>query len=161
MNRIEDHLFACADCTARMEQLVALGAGVAILARRGRINGVVSRALVNRLQRDGVHVRVFSLVPGETVPCAVFPGDELLVASLRADFSGVHAVTLSVTGPDDAPFGRYADVPVSAPFGEVLWATSAAIVERMPTMRLDISLTSAGADATELGRYTLEHSART
>ena len=123
MDRVEEHLFACGDCSARLQQMAALGAGLATLVRQGRVSGIVSRAILNRLQRDGVHVRMFSLLPGETVPCAVFPGDDLIVTSLRADFSGVDAVTLSVTGPGDSPFSRYDDVPVSGPGGEVLWAT--------------------------------------
>jgi hypothetical protein len=159
MGRVEDHLFACGDCSARLQQLVALGAGVATLARQGRIHGIVSRAVLNRLQRDGVHVRIFSLLPGETVPCAVFPGDDLIVTLMRADFSGVGAVTLSVTGPGGEPLNRYEDVPVAAPLGEVLWATPAALVHQMPSMRLELTLTSAGDTPMPLGHYVLEHHA--
>ena len=142
-------------------RLAALGAGLATLVRQGRVSGIVSRALLNRMQRDGIHVRMYSLVPGETVPCAVFPGDDLVVAALRADFSGVDAVTLSVTGPGDSPIGEIDDVPVSGPDGEVLWATPAAVVRQMPSMRLQLTLASAGATRAELGRYVLDHSAST
>jgi hypothetical protein len=120
MNRVEAHLFACGDCSARLNQIAALGAGLTALVRQGRVSGIVSRAILNRLQRDGAHVRMFWLAPGETVPCAVFPGDDVIVTALRADFSGVDSVTLSVTGPDDLPFGRCDDVGVGAA-GEVLW----------------------------------------
>jgi hypothetical protein len=160
-NRVEEHLFACGDCWTRLHQMAALGTGLATLVRQGRVSGIVSRAILNRLQRDGVHVRMFSLMPGETVPCAVFPGDDLIVAALRADFSGMDTVTLSVTGPGGSPFGRYDDVPVSESGGEVLWANPAALVNQMPSMRLELTLTSAGTSRTELGRYVLEHSART
>ena len=159
MNRVEEHLFACGDCSARLDQMATLGAGLAMLVRQGRMSGFVSRAILNRLQRDGAHVRMFWLAPGETVPCAVFPGDDVIVAALRADFSGVDAVTLSVTGPDDAPFGRCDDVPVSGPRGEVLWANPAALLRQLPSKRLELTLTSTGAAPTELGRYVLEHSA--
>jgi len=159
IHRVEEHLFACSDCSARLRQMAELGAGVAALVREGRVSGIVSRAILNRLQRDGAHVRMFWLAPGETVPCAVFPGDDVIVAALRADFSGVDAVTLSVTGPDDAPFGRCDEVPVSGRRGEVLWANPAALLRQLPTMRLELTLTSTGAAPTELGRYVLEHSA--
>jgi len=160
-DRIEEHLFACGDCSARLHRLTALGPGLATLVRQGRISGVVSRALLNRMQRDGIHVRMYSLEPGETVPCAVFPGDDLVVAALRADFSGVDAVTLSVTWPADSPSGKIDDVPVSGPDAEVLWATPAAVVRQMPSMRLQLTLASAGATCAELGRYVLDHSAST
>lgn len=161
MDRVEEHLFACGDCSARLHEMAALGIGLATLARQGRLSGIVSRAIVNRLQRDGVHVRMFSLVPGETVPCAVFPGDDLIVTCLRADFSGVEAVTLSVTGPGGSQFARYDDVPVSGPGGEVFWANPAALVHQMTSMRLELTLTSAGTSSAELGQYVLEHSAST
>ncbi len=158
-DRVEEHLFACAGCSARLQQLAALGTGLTALVRDGRVAGIVSRSILNRLQRDGVHVRMFWLSPGETVPCAVFPGDDLVVTALRADFSGVDAVTLSVTGPGGAALGQCDDVPVAALGGEVLWATPAALVQQMPSMRLHLTLTSAGATHDELGRYVLEHSA--
>jgi hypothetical protein len=54
---------------------------------------------------------MYWLAPGETVPCAVYPGDDVVVTALRADFSGVETVSLVVTGPDDSLFGRVDDVP--------------------------------------------------
>ena len=161
-DRIEEHLFACGACSARLDRLAALGTGLAALVREGRVSGIVSRALVNRMQRDGIRVRMYSLLPGETVPCAVFPGDDLIVTALRADFSGVETVRLTVTGPDGWTGGDLGDVPVSGPGGEVLWATPAAVVRQMPSMRLELSLLTAGdAAPAELGRYLLDHSAST
>ena len=76
-DQVEEHLFACGDCSARLHGLAALGPGLATLVRQGRVSGSVSRALLNRMQREGIHIRLYSLAPGETVPCAVFPGDDL------------------------------------------------------------------------------------
>lgn len=157
--RVEEHLFACVDCSRRLDSLATFASGLATLVRRGRISGIVSRALLNRMQRDGLHVRMYSLEPGETVPCAVFPGDDLVVAALRADFSGVEAVTLTVTAPEESASGEIDDVPVSGPDGEVLWATPAAAVRQMPSMQLRLTLASAGAAPVELGLYVLDHSA--
>lgn len=160
-DRVEEHLFACGDCSARLHRLAAFRTGLATLASQGRVSGIVSRTLLNRMQRDGIRVRMYWLVPGETVPCAVFPSDNLVVAALRADFSGVEAVTLSVTGSGDSPSGEVDDVPVSGPDGEVLWATPAAVVRQMPSMRLQLTLASAVAPRAELGRYALDHSSPT
>jgi hypothetical protein len=156
---VEEHLFACGDCMARLSRLAALGTGVAMLVRQGRVSGIVSRALVNRMQRDGVHVRMYSLSPGETVPCAVFPGDDLIIAALRADFSSVDAVALSVTGSEGSPFRQYDNVPIPGSSDELFWATPAAVVRQMPSMRLQLTLSSTGAAQEELGTYVLEHSA--
>ena len=158
---VEEHLFACGDCSARLHRLAAFGPGLTTLVRQGRVSGIVSRALLNRMQRDGIHVRMYSLEPGETVPCAVFPGDDLVVAALRADFSGVDALTLSVTGTGDSLFAQFEDVPVPGAGGEVFWVTPAAVVQEMKSMRLQLTLASAGAAPAELGRYVLEHQAST
>jgi len=158
---VEEHLFACSDCSAGLEHLAALGTGLVTLVGQGRVSGIVSRTLLNRMQREGLHVRMFSLMPGETVPCAVFPGDDLIVTALRGDFSAVDAVALSVTGPDGSPFSQLDNVPVSGPEREVLWATPAAFIRQMSSMRLHLTVTSTGAARSELGRYVLEHTAFT
>lgn len=158
-DRLETHVFACGECAARLDAMVTVGSGLAALVRQGRISGIVSRALVNRMQRDGVYLRLYALSPGETVPCTVFPGDDLVMAALRADFSGVEAVTLSVTGPGGSPMSEIADIPVSPSEGEVLWALPGAVVRQMPSTRLELTLTSAGPDRAVLGEYALEHAA--
>ena len=158
-DRVEEHLFACGDCSARLHSLAALGTGLARLVRLGRVGGIVSRGLLNRMQRDGVHVRMYPLLPGETVPCAVFPGDDLVVVAMAADFSGAEAVRLSVTGPGDSPMSEIDNVPVSGLDRELLWATPASAVRQLPSMRVQLTLRSAGATPTLLGSYALDHSA--
>ena len=160
-DRVEEHLFACGDCSARLHDMASLGEGLAALVRQGRVTGIVSRTLLNRMQRDGVHVRLYSVVSGETVPCAVFPADDLVVAALRTDFSAADAVTLSVMGPGDSPIGEVDDVPVSRLDSELLWVLPAAVVRRMPSMRLRLTLASVGATRAVLGTYVLDHSAST
>lgn len=158
-DRVEEHLFACGDCSARLHDMASLGTGLATLAHQGRVTGIVSRTLLNRMQRDGVHVRLYSVVSGETVPCAVFPADDLVVAALRADFSAADAVTLSVMGPGDSPIAEVDDVPVSKLESELLWVLPATVVRQMPSMRLRLTLASLGATRAVLGTYVLDHSA--
>ncbi len=159
VDRIEAHLFACGDCSARLDRLAAIGAGLNTLVREGRISGILSRALVNRMQRDGVRLRLYALSPGEMVPCAAFPDDDLVVAALRADFSGVHGVTLSVLGPGKTPFGEFDEIPVVPSEHEVFWALPGAVVRQLPSTRLQITLTSTGEGRAVLGEYVLDHSA--
>ena len=154
---IEEHLFSCDDCSARLEAMSSLGAGLSALVRRGHVAGVVSRALLNRIQRDGVQVRLYSLSPGERVPCAAYPGDDLMVLALRADLSGSESVTLSLTDVDDAVVGQAADAPVGRDDGEILWAVPADAVRRIPSSRLRVKLSSSAPDTTVLAEYELEH----
>ena len=152
---VEEHLFACADCSARLEAVAAVAGGVAALARQGRISGIISRAMLNKLQRDGVRIRQFTLDPGEIVPCAAYPGDDVVVTSLQANLTGVRAVSLRVTGPGDTLFGAIDDIPVSSGATGVLWATPGAFVRSMPSTQLRLTLRS--ADDALLGEYVLEH----
>lgn len=158
-DQIEAHLFGCAECAARLERTASLGMGLKELVRQGRLSGMVSPALLNRLQRDGFNLRLYALSPGDTVPCTVFPGDDFVAASLHADFSGVRSVSLSVTAPDDSTLREFEDVPVSGAEGELVWALPAAVVRQFPSMRLRLTLTSAGQDRAVLGEYVLDHSA--
>ena len=153
---VETHLFTCGTCVARLEQLQSLHAGIAALGREGRVAGLVSRSLLNRLQRDGVRVRLYTVSPGETVPCAIFPDDDLVVTALRADFTHADRVALSMVGPETPLVGRE-EVPVSPSDNEVLWALSAAHGRTLPSMRLEVTLTTTGNDPQVLGEYVLEH----
>lgn len=154
--RIEEHVFACDDCSARLEAMASLGAGLSAVVRRGHIAGVVPRALMNRIQRDGVQVRLFSVMPGERVPCAAFPGDDLLVLALRGDFSRAERVNVALTGAGDVVIGESADVPIRRGENEILWATPGDVVRRMPSSRMRVTLSSApGAEV--LAEYELDH----
>jgi anti-sigma factor RsiW len=157
--RIEEHLFACAECARRLQRLLSIAGGIAALVHSGRLTGVISRALLKRLQRDGLNVRVYSLAPGETVPCAAFPSDDLLVVALRADLSGVSTVRLSVSQAEQGPVAEITDIPVPLEDHEVLWATPGARVRAMPSTRLHLTLSVAGGDGRVLGEYRLDHSA--
>jgi anti-sigma factor RsiW len=159
-DRVEAHLFDCQDCAARLESLASVGAGLVALVRRGRVSGVISHGLLNRMQRDGVRVRLYSLWPGDTVACAAFPDDDIVVASLRADVSGAEPVRLQVKGPGDVVLGDSDSGLTARSTGEVLWATPGATVRQMPSMSLRLTLTSGtGDDRRVLGEYVLDHSA--
>jgi hypothetical protein len=155
--RIEEHLFSCAGCADRLEAMASLGTGLSALVRRGRVSGIVSRALLNRIQRDGVNVRLYSLSPGESVACAAFPDDDLLVLSLRGNLAGSETVNVSLTGPDNNIIDEARDVPVARDYGEILWATPGDIVRRMPTARVRLTLRSTAPGAAVLAEYQLDH----
>jgi hypothetical protein len=157
---IEEHVFSCAACAARLEALASMAAAITSLTRQGRFSGVISRATLNQLQRDGVRVRVYSLLPGDVVPCAVFPDDDLVVTSMRGDFAGVDAVTVSIAGSTPMSGLVLDDVPVSAAEGELLWATPGSLIRQMPTSRVTLTVTAGRANGRQIGEYTLDHTAR-
>ena len=159
-DRVEEHLFACGDCSARLHQLAALGTGLATLVRQGRVSGIVSRAMLNRMQRDGVHVRMFSLVARRDGAVRRLSrrrsrrhrSARRLLRRRCRDAFGHRARRLADCGQCD-------DVPVSGPAAKCSGRRRRPSCSQMPSMRLQLTLTSAGATHAELGRYVLEHSA--
>jgi hypothetical protein len=154
---LEEHVFSCASCAGRLAAVASMAGGISALARQGRVSGVIARATLNQLQRDGVRVRIYAVAPGDVVPCAVFPDDDLVVTSIRADFSGIDAVTLSVSGSTPLSGFVLEDVPVSAVEGELLWAAPGSLIRRMPSSRVTLTLTAAGE---RIGEYVLDHTAQ-
>ena len=82
-------MFTCADCARELAAAEALARGIAAVAREGRLHSVVTDAILNRLAADGVRVRMYTLEGRGIVPCAVWAGDDLVVARIRADFAEV------------------------------------------------------------------------
>jgi anti-sigma factor RsiW len=156
---IEEHIFSCAACAARLDAVAAMAGGVRSLARQGRISGIISRGTLNRLQRDGVRVRIYSLSPGDVVPCAVFADDDLVVTSLRGNFAGVDAVTLSVSASAPLSGLILEDVPVTATEGELLWAAPGSLIRQMPTSRVTLTVTAGRANGPKISEYVLDHTA--
>lgn len=156
--RVEDHVFVCAECAERLEELAATAQGLSALARQGHITGIIPYDLLNRLSRDGVRIRLYSLAPDQSVPCAAWPGDEIFVVGLRVDLTDVKSVSLVITRPGGIEIGRAIDVPVAPGSHEVLHATAGAIVQQIPSMRIQFTLTDAGPGHRILGEYVLEHS---
>ena len=61
---IEDHLFACADCSERAAELEALVRAIAPAMCTAEVGGFVTDAVLNRLAREGIRVRSYALAPG-------------------------------------------------------------------------------------------------
>ena len=77
--RLEDHLFSCRDCGKRAAEFDGLVRGIRSAVLSADVGGFLTDAVLNRLSRDGVRVRTYSVSSGAVVPCAVWDDDELLV----------------------------------------------------------------------------------
>ena len=158
-DRIDEHVFACADCARELAAAEALARGVAAVASAGRLHGVVTDAILNRLAADGVRIRTYTLDGSGIVPCAVWAGDDLVVARIRADLSGVDAVTIVTRQASGDEIGRLSAVAVRPGQREILNAFSAERLRGLPATRVQVSVTAAtgaGGERT-LAEYTLEH----
>lgn len=157
--RIEAHIFACADCARRLEATRTLIGAVSDAVRSGEFQAIITDTVLNRLARDGARVRTFTLEPGAVVPCAVWADDDVIVVRLRADFTGLEAVSL-VTQLAGQEIDRVLEVPVRAAAGELLEAFSAAQLRQVPRaeIRLRVFGSRGGTGGDELiAEYVLDH----
>ena len=154
---IEEHLFSCADCGARAAELDALVRAIRPAVRSAEVGGFVTDAVLNRLARDGVRVRTFTLSPGAVVPCAVWDDDELMVLRLRADFGGASEFTLSQRVAGTEVSRAMGQVVAGAP-GEVVYAQPAAWIRQLPVVDVEVGLTAhEGGEDRPVASYTLVH----
>ena len=153
---IEEHLFSCADCGARATAFDALVRAIRPAVRSAEVGGFLSDAVLNRLAREGVRVRTFTLSPGAIVPCAVWDDDELMSLRLRGDFGSASEFTLSqrVAGKE---VSRTTGEAASS-HGEIIYAGPAAWIRELPVVEVDVLLTAhEGGEERTVGSYTLLH----
>lgn len=157
-NRIEEHVFTCAQCARELATAEMLGRGIAAVAREGRLHSVVTDAILNRLAADGVRIRMFTLEGNAIVPCAVWADDDLVVARLRADLTDVDSVTIVTRQASGEEVGRLSDVAVRPGQREILNAFSAAHLRTLPATRVQVTVTAhSGSGEQTIAEYTLEH----
>ncbi len=91
----EEHLFGCASCTARLQEIAGIADGIRTLVRTGSVQGVVSRAFLERIAGQGLRLREYQVAPGGSVNCTVAPEDDLIVSRLHAPLAGVNRLDLA------------------------------------------------------------------
>ena len=158
-SRLEEHLFACAECSARLQELARLGEGVKKVAQAGALTAIVSAPFIERLQAAGAHVRRYDVSPGGRVFCTVTPEDDAVVAYLHAPLAGVerldvvvHDVTANVTY-------RLEDVAFDPAASEVVFVPNLIELKKLGNAQQTMRLIAV-RDGTEreIGEYTFHHS---
>ena len=91
---VEEHLFACDECGARLREVIALAEGIRTLAREGSLRMVVSETFLRRVAEEGLRVRQYAPPAGGSVECTVSAEDDLLIGRLAANLSGAKRVDL-------------------------------------------------------------------
>ena len=157
-DRIEEHVFTCADCAREFASAEALARSIATVAREGRLHSVVTDAILNRLAADGVRIRTYTLEGAGIVPCAVWADDDLVVARIRADFADVDAVTIVTRRASGEEISRLSDIAVRPGQREILNALSAAHLRKLPATSVQVTVTAQLADGERtIAEYALEH----
>ncbi|MGC4056312.1 MAG: zf-HC2 domain-containing protein [Paludibaculum sp.] len=157
--RVEEHLFGCDSCGARLREIVALIQEVRGLARDGSLRMVVSDEFVERAAREGLRIRQYEPPPGGSVECTVTAEDDLLIARLAANLAGARQVDLCFLDERGAEQGRMPDIPICPDTGCVIYQESMVFAKAAPTSRLIARLVARDESGAErlLGEYTFNH----
>jgi len=158
-DRVEEHLLDCAACSARLRDLVAMEDGVRRLAHQGAFHVVVSPSFLETASRRGLRVREYHVPPGGRVARTVTAEDDLMVARLQGDFSGVSRLDL-VAQVEDQPEQRIEDLPVAPSSQEVILAQAMPAVRALGSCVTRLRLLARERDGDRLvGEYTFDHTA--
>jgi hypothetical protein len=156
---IEEHLFHCDACGARLRELIQLGGAMRKALLAGNFGIVVTPSFVHRLQSAGVRIREYHLAPGGSVNCTVAPEDDLVISHLRASLSDVRQIDLVI---DEGPGGtehRCRHIAFDAATGEVTVIPPVALLRTLGHDRQRMRLMAVqGASERLLGEYTFNHS---
>lgn len=158
---LEEHLFGCAHCTRRMEELVALAEGVRAAVRGGRVSLMVSAPFLEAMKRSGMRLREYRVAPGGSINCTIRADEDAVISHLGGSLAGVTRVDVvqrvSVGGVEE-PEVRFEDVPFDPAAGEVVYVPSAAALKAMPAHTMRMRLIAVGeAGEAPLGDYTFVH----
>jgi hypothetical protein len=117
---LEEHFFACGDCSSRLQSLLGLVEGIRTLARQGNLGMIVTREFLDRLAGEGLRVREYAPPAGGSVQCTVTAQDDLLIGRLAADLTGLERVDLALCDPSGAERLRMRDIPFRAGLGDII-----------------------------------------
>jgi hypothetical protein len=152
---LEEHLFACAACSARLATLVDLGAAIRREFLAGRCTFVTSAPFIRRMKEAGFRVREYALPSGGSVDCTVTPEDDFVVSYLEAPLGGVSRLDLLI---DDSTSGKQRANDVAFDSGGVVAVTSTAYLRTLRHSQMRVRLVAVqGGDERVIGDYMFNH----
>ena len=156
---VEEHLFTCDECGARLSEIIALAEGIGKLARQGSLVMVVSDAFIKRAREEGLHVREYAAPRSGSVECTVSAEDGFLIGRLTADLSGARRVDLSFCDGEGAERLRLPDIPFDPEDGGVAFQQSITYAKAAPSETMIARLAAFDEAGRErlIGEYTFHH----
>lgn len=157
---LEEHLFTCEDCARRAGELARTAMTLRDAMPRGEVASLtLTRSALDRLERDGVPVRHYTVRRGETVACQATP-DHFSVVHLRLDTPpGTRRIDAAIETAQ-AETIHYEQVSINHADGEVSLAWPGEMVRAQPSGILSLTLSEVdGMERRVLGKYRLSHSA--
>jgi hypothetical protein len=156
---VEEHLFACDECGARLREVISLAEAIRGVARQGSLLMVVSDAFLKRIAQEGLRVREYSPPMGGSVACTVAAEDDFLIGRLTADLTGAKRVDLCVCDADGAEKLRLPDIPFHSGPGSIAFQQSITYAKAAPSETMIARLVAFDDKSSErlVGEYTFHH----
>ncbi len=156
---LEEHLFACEECSAALEAVAAFADAIRRLGRKAPFRGGLGPAILGRMERDRRVIRRYRARAGGHIHCTARADDDLVALELSADLAGVERVDLLYCAEDGTLLERARQVPVIRGRG-VVWAESGDVLRKLPTGISYVRLLAVEPAGDRLvGEYTLHHTA--
>jgi len=156
-HELDEHLFACASCSARLSAIVELGAAVRRTFVDGWLNLVLPERFVQRIKDAGFQVREYHLPAGGSVSCTITQDDDFVVSYLRAPLGDVRRLDVLI---DDTTSGKHRanDVAFDPSAGGLVAMTSTAYVKSLKHSQQRVRLVAVdGAEERVVADYTFNH----
>jgi hypothetical protein len=156
---VEEHLFRCDGCGARLRELIQLGGAVRKALLNGRFATVVTPSFIRRMQSAGVRVREYHLEPGGSVNCTLAPEDDFVISHLRAQVDDVRQIDLVIDDGHGGSAHRCQHIAFNAATGEVTVIPPVALLRSLGHDRQRMRLMAVDKSSERLlGEYTFNHS---
>ena len=155
---VEEHVFACAACSKRLEAVVDLGAAIRAELLAGAFSFVTSAPFISRIKQAGWQVREYDLPAGGSVACTVTADDDFVVSYLRAPLRDVRRLDVLI---DDTTSGKHRvnDVAFDPEAGTLAAVTSTVYVKALGCSQRRVRLVAVdGTDERVIADYTFNHS---
>ena len=156
---LEEHLFGCEACSARLRDLARLGEGIGHAMRAGHVPAVLTPAFIRRLQASGMRVREYRLQPGGSVNCTVAPDDDLVIAHLHAPLGDVQRLDLLFDDVTTGAHWRVEDVAFDPSTEEVVLLPDVAELRQVTVATQRVQLLAVERTTERvIADYTFNHS---
>lgn len=156
---VEEHLFGCDACGARLRETIALAEGVKEVAREGNLLMIVTDTFLKQVAVEGLRVREYAPPRGGSVQCTVSTEDDFLIGRLHADLSGWSRLDLAICDERGAEKLRLADIPFRPESGGVAFQQPIGYAKAAPSEVMIARLMGrddSGAESV-VGEYTFVH----
>jgi len=156
-HELDEHLFACGACSARLSGIAELGAAVRRTFLDGWLNLVLPERFVQRIKDAGFQVREYHLPAGGSVSCTITQDDDFVVSYLRAPLGDVRRLDVLI---DDTTSGKHRanDVAFDPSAGGLVAMTSTAYVKSLKHSQQRVRLVAVdGAEERVVADYTFNH----